>query len=372
MLDFCTDVGFFSSWEEGRKSFFIARRNCGSVQGQVLGAAWYSGKLLAHSRGAGNLWSLGSLRIHSGKSGCLLLIIWWWLAESESESFKSRCNQSTQLCTNWGAASDLPQKSSQTGFSSSSRQKLFMCWELPAHLLPVPRYEISVTSPSQQPLIAQMFWKRNKNQIQKGVCSTRMDITRWEVSCTVSRAVLFALFTFLFSAVKLQAHMERFSTLTFHQWIPVLPTESCLCPQSSAAAQRCPWLKGISGLCLSCVFTGANTWHFFERLFSSSSSYSQTEICACLSLFPAQVMAKDWMSLLNKKLFCIRNQTLLQDAQICNYSFVLGVRILESFADTNLLCDLGKYLNTSWFIFLLLLHKFFSVVSCTIWFVFSV
>lgn len=72
------------------------------------------------------------------------------------------------------------------------------------------------------------------------------------------------------------------------------------------------------------------------------------------------------MSLLNKKLFCIRNQRLLQDAQICNYSFVLGVRILESFADTNLLCDLGRHLNTLCFIFLLLLHKFFSVVSYTI------
>lgn len=36
------------------------------------------------------------------------------------------------------------------------------------------------------------------------------------------------------------------------------------------------------------------------------------------------------MLLLNKNLFCVRNQMVFQDGQICNYSFVLEIRIFES------------------------------------------
>lgn len=75
-------------------------------------------------RGAGNWGSLGSLPTQPtvwNQGACHQ----WWLTQSKSKSFKSRCNP--RLCTNsiW-----LATKVSSGRISISSSQKLFICWEL--------------------------------------------------------------------------------------------------------------------------------------------------------------------------------------------------------------------------------------------------
>lgn len=150
MLDLCTNVGFFLPRRKGGKTSLLPREAVELFEARFLEQTGLVEGCLPTAEELEIDYFLDPFQPKPFCETRVPVIDYLVVVDKiRVRTLKPVPIQSTQPCMNWGTASPATKVSTDRLFHQF-QSEIVHYWELPAHLLPVPRDEITVTNPSQR------------------------------------------------------------------------------------------------------------------------------------------------------------------------------------------------------------------------------